>query len=199
MAALIFAVSLVAQAGSREAKIAFDKGDFDTAFKEVMPIAEQSNASAQYTLGEMYDRGQGVAQDYQKAVLWYRKAAAQGYAKAQCNLGLKYEKGQGVAQDYAQAAAWYRKGADQGHVPSHYNLGLLYAKGLGMPKDLVRAYVGFFLANVNGYREAEQNMKVAQAQMTPQQLEQAQALAKAWLIKHQRNRVSPPKTHRPSD
>ncbi len=62
----------------------------------------------------MYDNGQGVPQDYAKAVKWYRKAAGQGLAEAQYNLGVKYAKGQGVPQDHAQAIAWYFRAAVQG-------------------------------------------------------------------------------------
>ena len=51
--------------------------------------------------------GQGVTQDFEVAVEWYRKAADQGIANAQINLGFMYEKGQGVTQDYVQAHMWY--------------------------------------------------------------------------------------------
>ena len=49
--------------------------------------AEQGDVIAQYNLGVMYATGQGVSQDYQEAVGWYRKAAEQGYAGAQYNSG----------------------------------------------------------------------------------------------------------------
>jgi len=49
----------------------------------------------------MYDKGQGVPQDYKEAVRLYRLSAEQGIAQAQYNLGLMYDKGQGVPQDYA--------------------------------------------------------------------------------------------------
>lgn len=61
----------------------------------------------------MYAKGQGVAQNYQQAASWYRKAAEQGDATAQRLLGFLYEEGQGVAQDYSQAMTWYRKAAEQ--------------------------------------------------------------------------------------
>ncbi len=76
--------------------------------------AEQGYAQAQSNLGFMYDKRQGVPQDYAEAVGWYRKAAAQGYAKAQYNLGLMYENGEGVPQDYAQAHMWFNLAAAQG-------------------------------------------------------------------------------------
>jgi TPR repeat protein len=42
------------------------------------PLAEQGDDSAQYNLGVMYEKGQGVLQDYEESVKWYRKAARKG-------------------------------------------------------------------------------------------------------------------------
>jgi TPR repeat protein len=36
-----------------------------------------ANAAAQYVLGVTYANGQGVIQDFQQAVDWYRKSAEQ--------------------------------------------------------------------------------------------------------------------------
>ncbi|MEH6646523.1 tetratricopeptide repeat protein [Sulfitobacter sp.] len=63
-------------------------------------------ASAQYNLGQMYRKGEGVIQDYAEAVKWYRKAAEQGYALAQSNLGVVYASGEGVIQDNLYAHMW---------------------------------------------------------------------------------------------
>ena len=60
--------------------------------------AEQGNASAQYSLGVMYNNGEGVPQDHQEAVIWWRKAAEQGNVKAQYSLGVSYDTGEGVPQ-----------------------------------------------------------------------------------------------------
>jgi TPR repeat protein len=38
----------------------------------------------------MYEKGQGLAQDYAEALKWYRKAADQGNADAQYGLGGMY-------------------------------------------------------------------------------------------------------------
>ncbi|WP_223934170.1 tetratricopeptide repeat protein, partial [Aeromonas caviae] len=67
--------------------------------------AEQGFAAAQFHLGVMYTKGQGVAQDNSQAMAWYRKAAEQGQVFAQFNLGMMYFNGQGVAKDYSQAVA----------------------------------------------------------------------------------------------
>ena len=76
--------------------------------------ADQGHADSQFNLGVMYRDGQGVQQDYAKALNWYLKAAEQEHATAQYNIGCIYTKGQGVNQDFAKAVNWFRKAADQG-------------------------------------------------------------------------------------
>ena len=61
--------------------------------------AEQGLALAQHSLGYIYEKGNGVGQDYAEALKLYRKAAEQGLALAQNNHGSMYEKGNGVRQD----------------------------------------------------------------------------------------------------
>ena len=61
--------------------------DFVQAVKWYRLAAEQGDAYAQYTLGLMYAKGQGMPQDFVQAVKWYRLAAEQGAASAQFNLG----------------------------------------------------------------------------------------------------------------
>src|ERR1035438_2231773 len=78
--------------------------DDATALNELLPLAEQGNASAQARLGLMFHEGRGVAQDYKEAARWYRLAAEQGSADAQVNLGVMYGQGQSVAPDYKEAA-----------------------------------------------------------------------------------------------
>jgi TPR repeat protein len=107
--------------------------------QDVRISAEQGNAKAQCELGYMYDFGQGVPQDYKKAIRWYRKAAEQGYAEAQYNLGHMYDKGQGVPQDYKEAVRWYRKAVEQGYAKAQYNLGYMYSIGQGVPQDYKEA------------------------------------------------------------
>ena len=67
---------------------AAQRGDYATAYRLWLPLANQGNASAQFNLGIMYRIGQGVPQDYAEAMKWYRKAAEQGDASAQFNLGV---------------------------------------------------------------------------------------------------------------
>jgi len=82
-------------------------------YNKVKERAEQGLDLAQYFLGLMYQEGEGITQDYSKAVTWYRKAAEQGHARAQYSLGQMYDQGLGVTQNYKEAFKWYRKAAEK--------------------------------------------------------------------------------------
>ena len=55
---------------------------YETALPLLKPLADQGYAEAQKLLGYMYEIGQGVPQDYERAAAWYRTAAAKGNAYA---------------------------------------------------------------------------------------------------------------------
>lgn len=93
-----------------------NRGNFAKALREWRPLAEQGDARAQYYLGLLYEKGDGVPQDYEKAREWYEKSAAQGEANAQFYLGLLSAFGQGGPLDLAQAHMWYSLAAGNGHV-----------------------------------------------------------------------------------
>ena len=89
--------------------VAFDRASLETSLKVWRPLAEAGDTTAQAYVGEMYEKGLGVAPDYAEAAKWYRLAAGKGSARAAANLGFLYEQGLGVTKDPAQAVAWYRR------------------------------------------------------------------------------------------
>ena len=90
---------------------------------------------------ELYQKGQKLynQNNYQEAVIWYRKAAELGYAKAQHQLGWCYENGRGVTKDYYEAFKLYSKAAEQGYAYSQCGLGVCYERGYGVTKDYYEA------------------------------------------------------------
>jgi hypothetical protein len=133
---ITIAVYSAAFAGPLEdGRAAHDRGDYQTTLKLLQPLADQGNAEAQDKIGDVYENGKAVPQNYVEAVKWYRKAADQGNADGQADLGSMYSTGHGVPQDYAEAVQWFRKAADQGHAGSQALLGFMYEKGQGVPKD----------------------------------------------------------------
>jgi TPR repeat protein len=161
--------------------------DYTEAMKWYRRAAEKGLADAHYNLGVMYNNGEGVLQDYTEAKKWFRKAAEQGYAKAQYNIGSMYHKGEGVPQDYTEAMKWYRKAAGQGHADAQYFLGAMYGTGQGVPQDSVLAYMWLTLAASRfSASEGEKrgkallNGEIIASKMTPEQIAEAQRLAREW-------------------
>ncbi len=76
---------------------AYARGDYDSALKEFRRLADRGDASAQYNLGLMYDKGHGVPQDDKEALRWYRMAAEQGIPGAQVYVGNVYFWGQDIS------------------------------------------------------------------------------------------------------
>ena len=97
---------------------AYNAGDYQTAFNEWKPLAEQGDGDAQFNLGLMYETGDGAARDYAEAIKWYRLAARQGVTKAHNNLGLLYELGTGVLQNNVTAHMWYNIASANGNEKS---------------------------------------------------------------------------------
>jgi hypothetical protein len=161
--------------------------DYPVALAKFRLAAAQGNASAQFNLGFMFNRGRGVAQDYVEAVRWYRLAAAQGDVQAQVLLGTMFERGQGVAQDYVEAVRWYRLAAAQGDLLAQLNLGFMFDEGKGVAQDFTRAHMWFNLAAVSGDKEAVKNRDLTAARMTPQQIAQAQKLARECTARNFKN------------
>ncbi|HHF6640454.1 TPA: tetratricopeptide repeat protein, partial [Haemophilus influenzae] len=95
---------------------AYEQSNYQTAFKLWLPMAEQGYAKAQFNLGVMYAKGQGVKQDDFEAVKWFRKAAEQGDADAQAILGFLYLLGErGVQVNKSLAKEWFGKACDNGN------------------------------------------------------------------------------------
>jgi len=87
----------------RAGRQAYDRSDYIAAFAEWRPLAETGHADAQASLGYLYLRGLGVAQNDAMAARWYAQAAARGQVDALHFLGTLYLKGAGVRRDYSRA------------------------------------------------------------------------------------------------
>ena len=137
-------------------------------------------AQAEFSDGvEAYNRG-----DYKTAFREWKLSAEQGDVDAQFNIAGMYQEGQGVPQDYAEAVKWYQKAAEQGAFRAQFNLGVFYANGLGVPQNSVLAHMWFYLAasdRTGTVRElALENLGDITSIMTPEQLTEAQRLARNW-------------------
>ena len=102
-----------------------NSGSANATLENLIKMANSGEVEAQNKLGNMYYKGEGVSQDYQKAIEWYKKAALRGHAKAQYNLGILYNGGK-IIHDNKAAIECYEKAAKQGYAPAQCALGLIY-------------------------------------------------------------------------
>jgi hypothetical protein len=140
--------------------------------RQITRRAEQGDASAQYRLGRIYERGQGVNEDYRRALHWYRKAADANRPEAQYSLGRMYASGLGTKTDYVEALSWLRKAAAQNFSPAMNRLGVMYERGHGVPRDNVEAYKWYTLAGSNVAAVA--NREMLSRQMTAAEMRQVE-------------------------
>jgi hypothetical protein len=91
--------------------VKFDRANFSTALQVWKESATKGDAQAQVYVGEIYEKGLGIAPDYAQAAIWYQKAADQGYARGLSNLAYLVEQGLGVPKDPLKALNLYRKSA----------------------------------------------------------------------------------------
>jgi hypothetical protein len=173
-----------AATGLDKGRAAHRRGDYDTAFRELLPLAEQGVAEAQLGVGVMYSDGQGVAADPSEAVKWLRRAAEQGLADAQLSLANMYFLGRQIPGDPAEAVRWYRRAAEQGHPQAQFSLASMYSVGSGVAQDYVLAYMWCTVSDAgSGARRCD---RVAD-KMTKEQVARARELASKFVPRPERS------------
>lgn len=143
-------------------------------------VAEQGDPIAQYFLGQMYRKGEGVEKNLQNALNWYRKAAEQESRLAQYNLGWMYDEGEGIERNLDQAISWYAKAARAGDQYAPFNIGALYFSGRDLPRDTENALFWFEVALANGNESGRKWRDKIAAHLSPEQLERVQKRFQAW-------------------
>lgn len=145
-------------------KKAFDKGQYDTARRHLLPLARKGNTDAQYLMGVIYSHAKGNLRDYQKSAYWYDKASEKGIKEAQFNLGFMLYQGAGesgdktsIAQDYSQAAKYLKLAADQNVPMAQHLMSLLHLRGQGVALNMYEALRYGTSAADNGIHESMYN------------------------------------------
>ena len=156
-------------------------------FKEMKPHAERGDAVAQWTMGLLYEAGEGgVAQDYKTSFKWYQLSAKQGYSSAQTSLGDMYYHGKGVVQDYRAAFDWYQLAAEQKYPIAQIKLGDMYYQGK-IDTDYSRAYMWWDIASSKRTGIAADKRNKIENKMTDPQVELAQKLVRECVSKKYKN------------
>lgn len=160
---------------------AYTAGDFALAHSEWRPLAEAGDARAQYQLGLMYQKGEGVDADPAEAARLFGLAAGQGHSPSSFNLAQLYYTGNGVPRDHGEAARLAEQAAKLGNAEAQFFLGALYQLGHGVPADLVESHVWLSLAAMRGSKSARERRTIVEGLMTQDQLAEAEAMRQAAL------------------
>jgi TPR repeat protein len=146
--ALLFSLGAATAGDYEDGGAAYDRGDFATAKRLWLPLAEQGDAKAQTGLALMYFLGQGVDMNLAAALDWCSKAAEHGLPTAQFLLGQIYQHPwDPEIRDLGTAFKWYSKAAAQGYADAQDEIGGMYEFGLGVPTDYAEAEKWFAKAN----------------------------------------------------
>jgi TPR repeat protein len=104
------------------------------AFAEHLNACKADNAKSCSIIGNIYFKGDGMAQNFAKAVEPLTKACNQGEVRSCTFLGEMYEKGNAVKKDINIAITIYQKSCYAGDPMSCNNLAVLYEKNLNWAK-----------------------------------------------------------------
>ena len=128
------------------------KGWSYRAYDALRRMAEEGDAAAQYRLGQVFERAEGVIQNLADAVHWYRLAAEQGHTPAQARLGLIY------FVDPPAPASLTADGFERlskGEVRAGSMLEKLFPHGFAVTKDLAEAAKWNRMAAEGGAADAQ--------------------------------------------
>ena len=92
-----------------------------------------------------------------------------------------------IAGSYNRAYKDFVKLAGGGCAASQYNLGLMHIKGTGVLQDYCRAHSWLNVASAQGHPKARKQLEKLTRIMSPNQVAEAQKLARAWMAKRRRS------------
>ncbi|KAL7533923.1 hypothetical protein ACHAXR_005530 [Thalassiosira sp. AJA248-18] len=116
---------------------------------------EARDAVAIFTLGCRYSDGEGVSQDFTKALELWHQAANLGCAKSHSNIGTVYYNEEGVEKDTKKGRYHWERAAMGGDVLARYNLGIVE----GEAGNTNRAMKHFMISAAYGYDDSLKKIK----------------------------------------
>lgn len=133
----------------------YKREEYEDAFDAFYALASAGQIEAQYRLGVMYARGEGVRASGREAAQWYEKAAQAGHEAACYHLAVLCCGADGVKKDLSKALYWYERAAGKGNSAALHAAAEMYYEGIGTVRDLHRAFAWFLHAAEKGDAEAQ--------------------------------------------
>lgn len=183
---LLLMTGCAANAIHRQAAEASFNENYDEAKTLWLTLAEQGDARAQFSLGELYHEGLGAEIDIHRAIHWYTLAATQGHVDAQNSLGIIYADGHEVNPDFLSAIKWYTLAAEQGDPGAQFNLGAIYLDEPAV-RNPMRTYMWWGIAAYLGNDLAGSQLEYAAESLSKEQIVEARKLARRCVKRKFRN------------
>lgn len=174
-------------AAYKKAKTSFEAGKTSEAAKWLEIAVAEGHMAAKLPLAAMYRDGNGVVQNYKRAVALFTSAAKYGYPSAQFSLGALYRTGEGVKRDYPRAIRWYLMAARQADPEAQNSMGIMYESGRGIKRDIMKAYMWFEIAAKNGSNRGKNNRNRVTVHLSKLQLPKAKKLSLTCLASNYKN------------
>ncbi len=117
--------------------VSFEKNShkFNT-WDEIISEANNNDCYAQFIAGRCYSRGILVKQDFDSAILWYKKAASNGLDWAKYCVGTRISLNRNASdEDLEYAAEQFASASENGHVWATTNYGNCIKRGKGVKKS----------------------------------------------------------------
>ena len=136
-------------------------GEYETAYSELMPLAERGHPRSLYNIAHMHYNGFGLEQNRNEAFKFYEQAAEKGFPLAFHQIGFYFDNGIGRDVNVQEAVKWYEKAAEKGVLISHHNLGFIYDTGrLTGKSDYAEAVRWYTFAAEQGYVNSQVNLGI---------------------------------------
>ena len=125
-----------ADAAYQRAVACHQSGDLPGCVDALREAADYDHPDACYQLGCLYESGQGIESDVQKAIDHFERAARWGSSQAMLMLVRRYAAGDGVKQDLGRVRTLLGQAAELGEGAAMGLLGMAYIEGKGGPVDM---------------------------------------------------------------
>lgn len=155
-----------------------EAGEHEQAREILYRLSKLKNPYAAWAagaLGRMYQNGEGVEQDIDRARQHFRRSAALGSSDGVFSLAYTY-----VDSDFPKYVKGLKKAAYMGHVISAGELGLLHFKGEGVPQDDLKAYFWLFSKRIRSEDSTiawSEAFEALEQRMRPEDIEMGRVLA----------------------
>lgn len=181
-------------------------GQYEKAFENFYNESIKGNTDAQYYLGCMLLKGEGVNKSIMRGFKWLSIAADKGHVKALNVVGVIYKNGFGTFKNQEEAKNFFQLSAEKNFNLGQFNLGVLlienyrekikssshetdgqkhdahsddHSKAEDHRKNLIEGYKWLKISELNGFERASSVLKVIRSEIPPSELFELDDQAKA--------------------